>query len=202
MLRRPHPVRRRGTATVELAFVMIFTVVPMIIGLWEMGRYVQVQQIVANSAREGARMAAQAVTIKSDGTQTLVVTNGAAGVPSVKSAVMQYLSGAGLTRLKYADVDVTFAWQPWDSATDPPLVGTPGTGEPYTGIQGQRFRVTVTITDESAPGVLKPVGSRPLREKVLWSTLELVKPNTVSYQVDWVMMVDRPFTINATVPTW
>ncbi len=201
MLRRPHPVRRRGTATVELAAVMIFTVVPMIIGLWEMGRYVQVQQIVANSAREGARMAAQAVTIKPDGTQTLVTTY-TAGQPSVKSAVMQYLSGAGLTRLKYADVDVTFAWQPWDSATDPPLVGTPGTGEPYTGIQGQRFRVTVTITDESAPGVLKAVGNRPLREKVLWSTLELVNPNTVSYQVDWVMLVDRPFTINATVPTW
>lgn len=200
MLRRPYPARRRGTATVELAAVMIFTVVPMIIGLWEMGRYVQVQQIVANSAREGARMAAQAVTIKPDGTQTLVTTY-TAGQPSVKSAVMQYLSGAGLTRLNYSDVSVTFAFQPPEPG-DPPLIGTPGTTEPYTGIQGQRFRVTVTITDESAPGVLKPVGNRPLREKVLWSTLELVQPNTVSYQVDWVMLVDRPFTINATVPTW
>jgi hypothetical protein len=37
---------------------------------------------------------------------------------------------------------------------------------------------------------------------VLWTTLGLVEPNTVSYQVDWVMMVDLPFTVNATVPTW
>ena len=75
MLRRRPPVRRRGTATVELALVMTFIVIPLILGLWEMGRYVQVQQFVANSAREGARMAAQAVTISSNGSTTQVYTH-------------------------------------------------------------------------------------------------------------------------------
>ena len=216
MLRRPlvtgltrSPLRRRGTATVELALVMTFIIVPLILGLWEMGRYVQVQQIVANSAREGARMAGQSVTISSTGSNTQIVTAvanpsaNAAKVPSVKGAVMQYLAGQGLTRLRYEDVDVAFTFLP-PQPGDPPLVGTPGTTEPYQGVQNQRFRVTVTITDETTPGSgsLKPVGSRPLRERVLWTTLGFVRPDTVRYQVEWVMLVDRPFTLNATMPTW
>ena len=207
--RRRPPARRRGTATVELSLVMTFIGVPLTLGLWEMGRYVQVQQMVANSAREGARMAAQAVTINSAGANTQIVTavtNPSANptkLPSVKAAVMQYLAGQGLTNLRYEDVDVAFAFLPAQPG-DPPLVGTPGPAEPYQGIQNQRFRVTVTISDETAPGsgTLKAVGSRPLRERVLWTTLGFVRPDTVRYQVDWVMMLDRPFTLNATVPTW
>ncbi len=209
MLRRRPPARRRGTATVELALVMTFIVVPLTLGLWEMGRYVQVQQMVANSAREGARMAAQAVTINSVGSNTQIVTQvvnpsaNAAKVPSVKGAVMQYLAGQGLGNLRYEDVDVTFTFLPAQPG-DPAMVGTPGTLEPYQGIQNQRFRVMVTISDETTPGsgTLKPVGSRPLRERVLWTTLGFVRPDTVRYQVEWVMMLDRPFTLNATMPTW
>lgn len=216
MLRRRPPARRRGTATVELALVMTFIIVPLILGLWEMGRYVQVQQIVANSAREGARMAGQAVTINSSGANTQIVTAvsnpsaNTARIPSVKGAVMQFLSGQGLSTLRYEDVDVDFEFlpqQPGDPAY--PTGSTPGplgknSGQPYQGIQNQRFRVTVTITDETTPGsgTLKPVGSRPLREKVLWTTLGFVRPDTVRYQVEWVMLLDRPFTLNATMPTW
>ena len=65
----PRSARRRsGAAAAEFALVMNFIVVPLMIGLWEMGRVVQVQQIVANAAREGARMAAQANTINQTGT--------------------------------------------------------------------------------------------------------------------------------------
>lgn len=209
MLRRRFSARRRGTATVELALVMTAVIIPLTLGLWEMGRYVQVQQSVANSAREGARMAAQAVTINSQGSNTQIVTavaNPSANtgrLPSVKGAVMQYLAGQGLTNLRYEDVDVAFQFMPAQPG-DPPLVGTAGTTEPYQGVQNQRFKVTVTISDETAPGsgVLKPPGSRPLRERVLWTTLGFVRPDSVRYQVEWVMLVDRPFTVNATVPSW
>lgn len=207
MLRR-RPPARRGTATVELALVMTFVVIPLILGLWEMGRYVQVQQFVANSAREGARMAAQAVTISSNGSTTQVYTTvslpNTSKAPSVKGAVMQYLAGQGLTNLRYQDVDVAFTFLPQQSGDPPLLNAVGGATEPYQGVQNQRFRVTVTISDETAPGsgVLKAVGSRPLRERVLWTTLGIVRPDTVQYQVEWVMLVDRPFTINATVPSW
>jgi hypothetical protein len=191
---------------------MTAVVVPLTLGLWEMGRFVQVQQIVANSAREGGRMAGQAVTISSNGAITQITTTtpmpNPARLPSVKGAVMQCLAGQGLTNLRYDDVNVDFEFLPQQPG-DPPLVGTPGplglnVGQPFQGIQNQRLRVTVTITDETSPGsgVLKPAGSRPLRERVLWTTLGFVRPNTVQYQVEWVMLVDRPFTLNATVPTW
>lgn len=207
MLRRPMSVpQRRGTATVELALVMTFVIVPLTLGLWEMGRYVQVQQIVANSAREGARMASQAVTINSTGTTTQIYTTVAPPntlqIPNIKAAVMQYLSGSGLTRLTYADVEVTFTFLAAE-AGDPPLVNpVAGATEPYQGVQNQRFRVTVKITDVDSSGNLKAPGQRPLREKVLWTTLGLVQPDTTYFQVDWVILVDRPFSVNATVPTW
>jgi hypothetical protein len=156
------------------------------------------------------------VTINSTGANTSIVRQVAnpsantAKLPSVKAAVMQYLAGQGLGGLRYEDVDVDFEFLPQQSG-DPayPTGSTPGptglnAGEPYQGIQNQRFRVTVTISDETTPGsgVLKPAGSRPLRERVLWTTLGFVRPDTVRYQVEWVMLLDRPFTVNATLPSW
>ena len=48
-------IRRPAVAAVELAFVLLFFLVPLVIGVWEVGRLIHVQQIVSNSAREGAR---------------------------------------------------------------------------------------------------------------------------------------------------
>lgn len=49
-----HP--RRGTAAVEMACVLPL-IVTLLLGTWEMGRYVEVQQIVCDAAREGGRQA-------------------------------------------------------------------------------------------------------------------------------------------------
>jgi Flp pilus assembly protein TadG len=51
------PDRRRGTAAVEFAVVLVL-LMPLLVGLWEVGRLVEVQQILANAAREGGRAAA------------------------------------------------------------------------------------------------------------------------------------------------
>lgn len=48
---------RSALAAVELA-VTLPVILTMLIGLWEVGRIVQVQQIILNAAREGARQAA------------------------------------------------------------------------------------------------------------------------------------------------
>ncbi len=203
-MRRQHPIsmQRRGTATVELALVMLFVIVPVIIGVWEMGRFVQAQQIVSSATREGARMAAQGLTIASDG-DPVAIQVFEANKPSVKSSVMQYLAGAGLNRLRYEDVDVTFTFLPRDAANDPPLYNAvPGATQPFQGVQNQRFRVTVMISDIDGSGNLKPVGSRPVQERILWTTLGIVRPQQISYQVDWVNMSDRTFQINVAMPSW
>jgi Flp pilus assembly protein TadG len=52
----PRPVRRRGTAAVEFAVVLPFLML-LILGIWEVGRMVEVQNLLTNAAREGARFA-------------------------------------------------------------------------------------------------------------------------------------------------
>ena len=184
MRRRSPPLgRRSGTAAVEFAAVLTFVLVPMMIGLWEMGRVVQVQQIVSNGAREGARLAAQANTINSSGSPTQILASVAppnsTNDPNVKAAVMQYLAGAGLTQLKWADVDVAFAFTSGNTALT----------DPYQGVKGQQFRVTVTLNQAAL-------------NKCLWTALGLVRPTSVVYAVNWQILVDDPFSINSTLPTW
>ena len=82
LLRKSRRRKRSGAALAEFVLVMQFIMIPLMIGLWEMGRVVQVQQIVANAAREGARMAAQANTINQTGTPTQILTSAIGCCPS------------------------------------------------------------------------------------------------------------------------
>jgi len=180
MLRRHPPTRRRGVAAVEFALVALLFLVPLLIGIWEVGRLVQVHQIVSNAAREGARLAAQGYTIKSDGTITQIYKDSSGGTPNVRDAVYQYLYAAGLTNLQNtpADLDVRFEF------VAPTAAGTTPT-EPYQGDKGQPFRVMVTIKDWS---------------KVRWVNFGLVNPSGVTAVVNWQMLVDDPFSVNTTLP--
>ncbi len=191
MIRRiPSCRRRSGAAAAEMAIVMNFIMVPLLIGLWEMGRVVQVTQIVANSAREGARMGAQATTINQTGSPTQIKASiwpNPTQDPNVKAAVMQYLSGSGLNQLTYADVSVTFTF------LDNPPGAKPGATEPFEGVKGQLFSVLVRIQDTGSNG-------DPLKNKCLWTTLGVVRPTTVEFTAQWRMLVDDTFSINATMP--
>lgn len=78
------PARRRGTATVEAAFCLPVLMI-LLLGMWEVGRMVQVSQILANAAREGARYAAAS---NINGTPITVAM--------VQQNVTQYLAAANL----------------------------------------------------------------------------------------------------------
>lgn len=169
--------RNSGVAAIELAVVTTLFVVPLLIGIWEMGRYIQVKQIVANSAREGARLAAQGSTILSSGNQVQIAVNSSS--PSVTSTVYEYLLGAGLTQLQESDVTVTFTF------TSPNSSGAYPT-QPYQGTKGESFTVLVSIP----------------WNKVRWSNLGLINPTTVQYTVSWQMLVDDTFTVNPSLPQW
>jgi hypothetical protein len=139
------------------------------------GRLVQVTQIVSNSARAGARLAAQGTTITSTGSTTQVLISGTA--PDVTDTVYQYLIAAGLSNLQESDVTVTFTFSAPNSN---------GAVQPYQGIKGQPFTVTVTVP----------------WSKVRWVNLGVINPTTVTYTVYWQMMVDDAFTVNTTPPSW
>jgi Flp pilus assembly protein TadG len=180
MRRRTHPLRR-GVAAIELGFVTMLFVVPLIIGIWEVGRLIQVQQIVANSAREGARLAAQGFTIRSDGTQVQIRKE--SGTPNVKDAVVDYLRASGLTTLTAADVTVTFEFTA--PKTTAPDIGT-YPPEPYLGEKGQPFTVHVSVP----------------WNKVRWINIGLLGPSDVHFTVTWHMLRDEVFSVNTTLPTW
>ncbi|MFO0936206.1 MAG: TadE/TadG family type IV pilus assembly protein [Gemmataceae bacterium] len=173
----PNRKHRTGTAAVEFAVVLTFILAPTLIGVWEVGRLVQVQQIVSNSAREGARLAAQAVTIGSDGSRTQIQTS--AGTPNVTRVVYQYLVLNGLSGLQPSDVTTTFQFLTGSQAGNT-------NADPYLGSKGDQFQVTVTIP----------------YSKVGWTTIGLVNPQTISFTVNWTMLVDDPFTINSALPSW
>ncbi len=74
-------ISRSATAAVELALTLTFILVPLLLGMWEVGRLLQVQQIVENAAREGGRQASTAKYTNAD----------------CEDAVRNYLSMAGLS---------------------------------------------------------------------------------------------------------
>jgi Flp pilus assembly protein TadG len=170
-------IRRRGVAAAEMAIVTVAIIVPTLIGMWEVGRLIQVKQIVSNSAREGARLAAQGMTINSSG--QMIEVKKTAGIPSVFEVVYQSLIASGLQNLERSDVTMTFQFlAPDRNGTIP--------SEPFMGERGQPFSVTVTIP----------------WEKVRWVNLGLIRPDEVTYTVTWRMLIDERFTLNETLPKW
>jgi Flp pilus assembly protein TadG len=172
MIRRQRTTRQRGAAAVEAAFVLP-VLATILLGLWEVGRLIQVQQVVSNSAREGARVASQSQIINLSGTPTQIQVS--TGTPCVKDTVVQYLQRANLN-VTSADVTVTFAFTSGDTSLT----------QPYQGSKGQSFTVTVSI----------PVN------KVQWSALSLTGVTQIQATVSWVCLVDDPFTLDTTMPTW
>jgi len=176
------PGRRSGAAAVEFALVLAIVLMPLLTGIWEVGRLVQVQQIVANAAREGARLASQGITINSTGAPTQIRTSitppNATLSPNVKAWVFQSLRAAGLNNLTWSDVTVTFIY------LDSPPGAVAGATEPYQGVKNQHFRINVSI---------------PFN-KVRVVSLGIVNPTTVSFEVEWQMLVDDPFTVNVSMP--
>jgi Flp pilus assembly protein TadG len=121
--RRPSSaLRRRGAVAVEAAFVLPVTLIFMI-GTWEVGRLVEVSQILYNAAREGARLAAGGYT------------NGTAVTASmVQTAVQNYMTAAGLPSTAVTNSQVTLT-----------CLASPTWTDPVNALPLDRFQVTVTI---------------------------------------------------------
>ncbi len=114
--------KRRGTAVVEAA-VILPLLLTMMMGVWEVGRMIQISQILDNAAREGARLAAGGYV------------NGTAVTTSqVQTAVQNYMTAAGLPTAAVTGAQITVTC----------LASTPWT-DPYEALPLDPFTVTVTI---------------------------------------------------------
>ena len=83
---KPRRRARHGAAAVECAVVMTL-LIPLLLGTWEVGRLVQVQQLLQNAAREGGRQAAAGNYPTATIQQTMVTMLNANGIPCTTSNV-------------------------------------------------------------------------------------------------------------------
>jgi Flp pilus assembly protein TadG len=86
-IRRQASIRRRsGTAAVEAAFLLPLALILML-GTWEVGRMVEVTQILTNAVREGGRSASTGQNTNSQVQQTVLNYLKNAGLPSTLATV-------------------------------------------------------------------------------------------------------------------
>lgn len=123
MIRNNPPQSRPGLAAVEFAVIAPLLAV-VIIGLWEVGRLVEVQQMLANAAREGGRQASAGVKTSSQ----------------VQSDVVNFLKNNGISSATTSNVTITNL--------------TKTSNGPEAADQLDRFRITITIPFNSVRWVL------------------------------------------------
>lgn len=153
--RRPRQ-HRRGTASVELAFLMPFLLM-LLLGIWEVGRLIQINQILNNAAREGARLA-------STGKKT---------DDEVKLAICYYLQNAGLKDYSSQRDSIITVY----NATEPGI-------DSAAAVQMDKLEITVSIPWSDVRWTTLNLITSPsstLNAKVTWYSLEdQVYPNTVT----------------------
>jgi Flp pilus assembly protein TadG len=176
---------RPGSAAVEFAVVLPLIVL-LLVGTWEVARLVQVHAILSNAVREGARIAAQGQVINLTGAYTqIVVSDSDPNNPDVTTAITNYVHNADPNfkqgqGISTTGMTVTFSFI--DGAGNP--VGS--SSQPWQAYKGQRYRVTATLPYDN----------------FRWTTLNLLNVRTITASVDWMSMIDDPFQVNTTLPTW
>jgi Flp pilus assembly protein TadG len=122
--RRANIRRRRGVAAVEAA-VLLPLALMLMLGTWEVGRMVEVSQVLNNAAREGGRSASTGQYSNSQVQQTVLNYLMNAGLPSTLATVtVNDLTnpGSDCTAAKEMDqlqitVSIPFTVVRWSAAT-------------------------------------------------------------------------------------
>lgn len=120
---RKRAVSRAGVAAVELAVVLPLLVF-LLVGVWEVGRIIEVQQVLTNAAREGGRQ----------------VSTAHKTFDQCKEDVVNYLKLNGITSVSTSDVTIV-------NLTD-------ASRDPINADQLDRFRITVSVPVESIRWIL------------------------------------------------
>ena len=115
ILRKLKNTGRNGSAAVELAVCLPFLLI-VLSGIWEVGRMVSAQQIIANAAREGGREIAAGQTSSA----------------TVQQYVVNYCNMNGLTGVTTSMVTLT-------------NVTNAARNDPMTCTQLDQWRITVTV---------------------------------------------------------
>jgi Flp pilus assembly protein TadG len=177
---------RDGVAAVECACCMPLLVL-ILFGLWEVGRFTEVQQVLWNAAREGARD----VSLGQDNLQT------------VAANVLIYLQGAEQTAFGRGHSTSMIA----------PVVALPANTQGYTcwDDTANQELFTITFTDLTNSTVTDPtamtqldlyqIGLQVPFNSIKWSSLlPIAGMSRLSVTVVWTSLIDTPFQIAPDLP--
>ncbi len=179
-------LRRHGTAAMEFALCLPL-LTTLMLGLWEIGRVTEVQQVMWNAGREAARDASL----------------GQDNLSTVASKLLTYLQAAEPTAFPSGHSTSLIA----------PVITLPAntTGYTYWDNTTNQELFTITFTDATAPTITSPTGMSQLDRFELgvsvpyasigWTPVAQVTGMTRLYvAVDWVCMIDSPFQITPYLP--
>jgi Flp pilus assembly protein TadG len=178
--------RRRGTAAIEAACCMP-VIALLMLGLWEVGRIVEVSNVMWNGAREAARDA----------------STGGDNLKTVATNLAGYLQAAEPTAFRQGD-----AW-----TLQAPTISLPSNSTGYTcwDTTANVELFTISFTDVTTPSVTDPTSMSKLDvfqigisvpySTVGWTAVPLITGETrFSVTVTWACMLDSPFTITGYLP--
>ena len=141
------------------------------LGMWEVGRMVQVEQILVNAAREGARVAAE-------GQLTINGVNVPVTVPVVQQNVQDYLTAAGLPSAAVSGARIQVINQSGNAWTDP------CNAQPL-----DKFQLSILIPSGTAYSSLK------------WGVVSTITGmNQITVSVNWVSLNDSQVNVSTQLP--
>ncbi len=185
---------RRGIAATEMA-LMAPVILTLLMGLWEVGRYISIQNLVDNAAREAGRLGASGGFFSSSNmTAAPVPHNPLVLVPpstntacELQKKVLLSLQSAGVSTTG-ATVTITNVTQGW-AYTYTAAAVISGSGYDPTAAASQLDRLTVTVTVPYA--------------NVAWSPLSyfIGQSSTITATSNWNSIVDVPLAVSTTIPT-
>lgn len=96
---------RRGAVAVELALTMTFVLMPMLMGVWEIGCLLDAQQTLVEAVREGGRQAATGKMTNAQVQQVVLLYMTNAGVNTTGAVVTVVNTGSGADASQATQLD-------------------------------------------------------------------------------------------------
>ena len=93
--RKPRGHDRRGSAAVELTFSLAFVIIPMLLGIWEIGCLLTAQQTLVEAVRVGGRQASTGLMTDAQIRQVVLSYLTTAGVNTSNVVVTVTNTGSG-----------------------------------------------------------------------------------------------------------